>query len=374
METVDPLKSELRLFLSVDVVQSLDFKNRMNYEDLRKDVDDKKGFVSRLIEQGCDDIAEKLPFDSPEFFKVAVPEYSREDIDWAAIFERAFEDVHTAFAKELNNLGQRETAGRLEEHLWKLQGDELLYSFEIVSRRQLYDYVTAFLELIRKLDKEAVEQPGTPRLQGAGWVAGFPVRNRRVTFLENRQDWLGPDIDTGFRLSKHTHAGLMVISLELAELTGEMEDDKDDIEGAIVGWKKLKAVWDGVPYPIIWVRLHRTQSYNQIQPWDHADNDLVEKWNTLESKLKAMRELLPEIVSIRKRLPERLGIIDPYIRDEDGESSVPESHRQILKLLQLQQGILGDQSTERDPRPNENAQDAKQVTSFADTTSIMKDD
>lgn len=63
-------------------------------------------------------------------------------------------------------------------------------------------------------------------------------------------EFLGNDIDTGFRISKQTCDGRLVISFELAYLISQEEESSSYLH--IITYKKLKGVWKGKLYPIIW--------------------------------------------------------------------------------------------------------------------------
>jgi hypothetical protein len=65
-------------------------------------------------------------------------------------------------------------------------------------------------------------------------------------------DFLGPDIDAGFRIAQHADKRKLTIAANLAE-TLLLYSPQKSIEGLrIVGYRELKGVWNGRPYPIIW--------------------------------------------------------------------------------------------------------------------------
>lgn len=63
-------------------------------------------------------------------------------------------------------------------------------------------------------------------------------------------EFYGPDIDTGFRIAKLTKEAQLVLSFELAQMLMSYSDYRDNV--LIVTFEKLKGVWNGNPYPIIW--------------------------------------------------------------------------------------------------------------------------
>lgn len=63
-------------------------------------------------------------------------------------------------------------------------------------------------------------------------------------------EFLGNDIDTGFRVAKQTQDGRMALSYELAYLISQKTDSLSYLH--IITYKKLKGVWKDKLYPVIW--------------------------------------------------------------------------------------------------------------------------
>jgi hypothetical protein len=203
-------------------------------------------------------------------------------------------------------------------------------------------------------------------LKSSAWIAGFPIRNRKVELpmaklkLEGqgpedapypypRIDYLGPDMDTGFRLGKWTWPSLCVVSVELAQLLGECETTSQ-IRLRHVGWQKMKGVWDDKPYPILWAELPPThpqsKPYNEIKTWAKGESDLVSKW--MEESPREAKDFLKLITDLCSQLPPELGIVKPYLCSE-GDAIDP-SHESIRALIQEQgRGIGGKQTTPDNP-------------------------
>jgi hypothetical protein len=370
MSNLDLLtQSQLRLFLSVDISGSTVLKNRKNHTGLLEEYENRKTALRTFAEKGFIGKPSIDLDDSAECVQGILHDYASEDSDWAAILARRFQDFHDAFATELVNAKYENSARELDYFLWKALGDELIYSFEISSRTQLHELVVCFLKVIRSFDLEDVSKK-LIRLKGSGWVAGFPVRNRVVRFPGPqlyrrtdegncseehpypRTDYLGPDMDTGFRIGDCGHPGFMVISMELAELLGETPDQLKKVRGDVVGWKRLKGVWDGIPYPVIWITLPEDLEidYQPFDPWSSSDSEFVDVWlnRTEEKKLRDIGAASSIFDDCRRKLPETLGVVKPYIVDElTDKAPVPESHQRILHLLNsLNVGISGPQGEE----------------------------
>ena len=154
------------------------------------------------------------------------------------------------------------------------------------------------------------------------------------------EDFLGPDIDTGFRIGKCTQPGMLVVSVEMAELLSEAPGDVNPMIGKIVGWEELKGVWNDKRYPVIWVDLPSGYpdadgdlKAQEFDPWQQVDSTLCKSWSSDPPK-QPIRDFAETLRQLRKMLPKSLGLVDPYIvGDPDHEDEIPKEHQQILDLL-----------------------------------------
>ena len=156
-------------------------------------------------------------------------------------------------------------------------GYEILFYTEIDSYFKVFEYIFAFKQTIlnynRKLDEKHTE---IIRCKGTLWLAGFPVSNIETSFLAKEDieitDFIGPSIDTGFRVSKFSSKRKMCLSVETALLLCDALSDikknkelkkkylkkryiPDDFDFTIrfEGKEVLKGVLNNTPYPIFWV-------------------------------------------------------------------------------------------------------------------------
>jgi hypothetical protein len=67
-------------------------------------------------------------------------------------------------------------------------------------------------------------------------------------------DFLGPDVDTGFRLAACGGRGQTIISSNLVHLLADLEDS-GGIQFHYIGRKVLKGVYNGRPYPLFLVSM-----------------------------------------------------------------------------------------------------------------------
>lgn len=179
--------------------------------------------------------------------------------------------------------------------LWKANGDELLYYKDVRSRQELFVCTHAWkVAVIEYRDK--LRGLGSLDLKATAWTAGFPITNVEIAFEPNLApdqkvpfpddarlqqfqllsqfydepdpklllDFLGPTIDTGFRLAQKATPRKMILSVDLAYLlsTTHLPDQTDP--DAYLKWFKirydgraeLRGVLGGKPYPIFWIDMH----------------------------------------------------------------------------------------------------------------------
>ena len=158
--------------------------------------------------------------------------------------------------------------------VWKYQGDEILFHSRITARNQLGVLVDRAFDAVAAL-RAFVENLSDNRLsvKGACWLAHAryqpPEELRRAAedppadAPENLMfpvssggearafDFLGPEIDAGFRLSFHSAKRLLVVSAELAWLLSGHVGAEFPQRLRFLGLRKLKGVWSGRHYPLV---------------------------------------------------------------------------------------------------------------------------
>ena len=177
--------------------------------------------------------------------------------------------------------------------IWRVLGDEAIFIQKITDENLLCEYINkifrilistisklkegAFFEHYDEKDFLLLKLQNTLSLKAAAWIATVKdvgnIDNKIVleedaeNIFETYQtqegniifEFLGNDIDTGFRISKHTEDGRMVLSFELAYLISRKTDSLSCLH--IITYRKLKGVWKDKLYPIIWY--HNPNTYLQ---------------------------------------------------------------------------------------------------------------
>jgi hypothetical protein len=337
--------SQLRVFLSADLVGSTKLKNRLNHQELLAKYRARKHVVEKLRRA---DAALSIAENVEQTALLESLGVSDDDFDWATVVCSFYQGIHASF---VNALYESKECGELEWpdledrfKPWKAVGDELIYETLISGRAELHLVTIAFLKAIREMDRKVSEGGGDGqadlRIKGAAWVAGFPVRNRRIELPpDNRPDYLGPDMDTGFRIGKCTRSGMLVVSAEMAELLGECQGRFAPMLSKIVGWEELKGVWNNQKYPVIWVDFpdshpaSESHAAKQFSIWEVEESSFCKAWEAQEAK-RQLSDVAKTLRGIRSGLPKSLGLVDPYIIGDTLETGeINPDHQQILDLL-----------------------------------------
>ena len=232
-EFPEGLKPRLRLFLSVDMVGSTHYKQ------------------SRQVWR-------------PEILNF----YSRFDHIFRAKY-RAFTDTHPHDVPA--------------PEFWKSNGDELLYVCELQGLGHAHAVLHVWLAALEQYRADDCEAAKHLDIKSTAWIGLFPVPNCEVFFRRGgaqleasdpivaqsdmRDEWyanpanhtitrdfVGPSIDTGFRLTAWASASRLVLSVDLAYLlTGAYSRGIGPLKLHVSGREKLKGIIDDQPYPTIWI-------------------------------------------------------------------------------------------------------------------------
>lgn len=228
-------------------------------------------------------------------------------------------NVFTCFYNEvLSNLGVEEYQALGEESgcvrkLWKLIGDEVLIYIHITSEEQLYTQINSvgkILEgLMEKIAQKVKEKTdgrqdnkrncemhcqevnkvilSTLAIKTAAWVAECKEESdchatniiycpRTAKTSNERIDFLGREIDEGFRIAKFAVKGKIILSPLLAWLIwkeAEKNPDQKKIIQAnfkITAFANMKGVWRGRKVPIVMFH-QKFEKFDEVLEYDELD-------------------------------------------------------------------------------------------------------
>lgn len=205
---------------------------------------------------------------------------------YKAIDERGWQKLTYNFYQSTKDFFQKRQLGA---KIWKYVGDEVLVYIPISNKDELIDCVQEAYVGLRSIlhelqgDKQHKKYAAYIKLKGTIWgaICHFDDGNTDLpnNAIDNQWtnvafypppiiegeggyiDFLGPQIDAGFRLSKCVAPNNLVVSAELAYLALLNENDetlsnknsKLSLQFSIVMLKQLKGIWHDRAYPVIWV-------------------------------------------------------------------------------------------------------------------------
>lgn len=225
---------------------------------------------------------------------------------WPFVARHFYETVIDAMRKWLDG-------GRV----WKYVGDEVLMFKQVTRPDQLRHCLEAAHQVIANSTNAIHQQfPDTKKLlavKGTTWCARVDrfhahdapdsmalPRTRNINLIfrsgepdEGQIDFLGPEIDTGFRIAKHTMRRRLVVGAELAYLLYLSRVSYSAIEDQlkIVSYEVLKGVWDDRRYPILWYEHDWSKVGSSFLYDEHFDSEIVRKIRNDHQSLGALREL-----------------------------------------------------------------------------------
>lgn len=201
---------------------------------------------------------------------------------WPVIIRGLLEDIRSRVFK---------TMGFLQSvTMWRVIGDEVVFVTPVYSTQDIFEAVDAIFEVTQRecvslktgkffenienqsisgTEIEFLKTQRTLSIKSAAWIAAVNKKiesqydNLKFMYSASEhneaiREYLGVDIDTGFRIKGYTKERRLVVSIELAHLLlSHASDNKAEREEIaeklhIVGYDRLKGVWNGDPYPIIW--------------------------------------------------------------------------------------------------------------------------
>lgn len=225
----------------------------------------------------------------------------------------SFDIVNSSLYKTINYYGWAQTLVNIfrklydrvkeaiyEAELWRVLGDEAIFIVRIKSENDLYEYIdyifNVLVDTIKDLksgtffddfdsfsdrEKKLMKIQNILSLKATAWLAvvskfGGDAGNLFEEYnLEKKNrfyEFLGNDIDAGFRISKFTAEGRLAISFELAAVLSFKTKYLKKLN--IITYKHLKGIWGGRLYPIIWY--HNVDKCNNMSLEDTFAYDEAE--------------------------------------------------------------------------------------------------
>jgi hypothetical protein len=211
--------------------------------------------------------------------------------------------------------------------VWKFVGDEVLFFSRISSKHDLFKALNAAYASAKSTTDILHSQfPKTKDLlavKSTVWIAKAESLQpgeiedftrdfaRGDEFAKNividgaftsrvaGVDFLGPEIDVGFRISKYALRQRLVVSADLAWLLYRFRVDHSEIENQlrIVSFELMKGVWGARHYPVIWFEsdwknIDKTFLYDE-----HLTSEIAKKVNGLpaQSNINGIEKIFADL-------------------------------------------------------------------------------
>ncbi len=210
----------------------------------------------------------------------------------------------------------------VSSQLWRILGDEAIFIVKIRDKEEIIKYVNSFNSIFidtlnalkdgkfisienkcnRELELE--KRQNILSLKATAWIAlvnntdgeildDEGSENVFVRYISSSNsskfqffEFLGNDIDTGFRISKYTRDKRLAVSFELAYILNEYTKESSKLH--IITYKNLKGVWSDKLYPIIWYHdkeKWRNEDFEDTFIYDDiVENDLINEYFQIRSE------------------------------------------------------------------------------------------
>lgn len=233
-------------------------------------------------------------------FKIKHPQ------NWASIITDIIKQIKEEIASS-NSITQLHNA-----HLWRILGDELIFTIAITSLDQINEIIVEIYSVLQNLISHLHDGSFFPNskkesnfnlndvkelsLQASAWIALINIaQNAALSNSENIKteymvtddytltEYLGNDIDAGFRISKYTKRSRLVVSFELATLLqsqyNHIRDNNSQL--IILDYVQLKGIWNERLYPIIWYYNEKISNKSFLESLTYDEglhNELIQNY------------------------------------------------------------------------------------------------
>jgi hypothetical protein len=205
--------------------------------------------------------------------------------EWLPALLNFYRDFDQIVHAQFRAFRQRSNAPMSPPEFWKSNGDEVLYTCDLVTRAQAVDAIHIWLAALSAYRCDLATLTEDLDVKSTAWIAMFPAPNSEVFFrrggaefrsdssddaimlqAEMRDEWyggarqdiirdfVGPAIDTGFRLTSWARPRRLILSADLAFLlTSSYTASDEPLPLHFSGGQKLRGVVGEQPYPMIWL-------------------------------------------------------------------------------------------------------------------------
>ncbi|MCB1232557.1 MAG: hypothetical protein KDN19_20080, partial [Verrucomicrobiae bacterium] len=245
--------------------------------------------------------------------------------------------------------------------VWKTLGDEIVFVAPLANHQDAAIHVRRFINAVRSYRHDLKRSVPQLDLKSAVWVAGFPVGNTAVQLhkkypLANGgatdegmiavavEDFIGPQMDIGFRLCHAASPRKLLVSVELAYLLASGEPS--GVEFYLDKGEPLKGVLSEKPYPMIWVDMFGSSPDDGHDELAVLEDELrmVERTPCRHEKLTYYCRLFIESAGAPLAIP----FIDGDDRFEERPEGYKENMAEIRKVWESLPDTIAEPEPERE--------------------------
>lgn len=275
---------------------------------------------------------------------------------WSQVITTLFSKIQQMVAKKIPSA-----------EMWRVLGDEVIFIAPVKEREDIYRYIDSIFEILNNIsfqlkkgtffddlkvkpsEQDLMRMQNIISLKGAAWIAIVGEKLQKLEQYDNLIErfklqegygifeFLGNDIDAGFRIKENTQDRRLVISYELAYILSRSTDYLKNIH--IITYKRLKGVWQNRLYPIIWYHDERFAGETIFEDsfyYDEKENsELVRAYfeNREQSSLK--KEMYTDVDYALKKILSDQKLEDKFLRIDEimKESQKDEKHLLDPKFL-----------------------------------------
>ena len=228
---------------------------------------------------------------------------------WSRVIIALFSKIQQLVAKKIPSA-----------EMWRILGDEVIFIVPIKEKDDIFVYISNIFEILNNLvtqlkkgnffdelrlcdlERDLMKMQNIISIKASAWIAIIGENLKKLEQYDNIIErfklqegygifeFLGNDIDTGFRIKENAQDRRLVIDYELAYILSRNTDYLKNIH--IIAYKRLKGVWQGRMYPIIWYHdekyLEGTSFEDSFYYDEEENSELVKLYfeNKTQPKLK----------------------------------------------------------------------------------------
>jgi hypothetical protein len=208
-------------------------------------------------------------------YKSSRKEKKESSSSWSISFNSFFVDVDHYLNQAYQKIEKEKLTNFQALSKWRVIGDEIVYFSQITNLKHLEYHIKATIDFATKFNQSSKQDL---KVKLTSWIAGFPVNNAMYYETADKKlrahgnykirsykeiNFLGPCIDTGFRISKFASCDKYIISIDLALVLLHYIDTKENryshFRFFFDSEQEVKGV-NGGSYPILWLNLKEKDS------------------------------------------------------------------------------------------------------------------